>query len=185
MNENQYIVTYTGEKIYPTRPDPKNIHIADIAHALANKCRFNGHTRVFYSVAQHSVAVDTFFPYENLWGLLHDAGEAYLPDVASTLKPCFPTLVIAEAACMDAIKKRFRLPELSENQKRLLKSIDRAMLKAEWESLMNNPKNYSMGVSTDGASTLHWKPSGFWNPIEAERVFLRAFDERMKKTSCT
>ena len=81
------IVTYTGRVIEPLNPDPARICIEDIAHALSNQCRFTGHTKEFYSVAQHSVHCADLVPEEDqLWALLHDASEAYLADIARPVK---------------------------------------------------------------------------------------------------
>jgi hypothetical protein len=82
-----YMVTYTGKEFYPLDPNPGDIDIKDIAHALSNCCRFTGHVKNFYSVAQHSVMVSELCEPENaLAGLLHDASEAYLSDVARPVK---------------------------------------------------------------------------------------------------
>ena len=73
---------FSGIVIDPFDPCPGLIRIADIAHALSMLCRFNGHCRHFYSVAEHSVRVAARCPKGlRLEGLLHDAVEAYLGDV--------------------------------------------------------------------------------------------------------
>lgn len=57
-----------------------------IAHALANTCRFNGHTKRFYSVAEHSLRVCNLVPDRyKLQALLHNAAEAYVGDVVTPL----------------------------------------------------------------------------------------------------
>ena len=82
-----YMLTYTNKQFYPLHPDPNDIDIKDIAHALSNVCRFTGHVSQFYSVAQHCVLVSQICNPENaLAGLLHDASEAYLSDVARPVK---------------------------------------------------------------------------------------------------
>src|ERR1035441_1601867 len=80
------ITTFSGVRFWPLIPNPADIRIEDIAHALSNQCRFGGHTREFYSVAEHSVRVSQLCTPENaLWGLLHDASEAYLSDVTAPI----------------------------------------------------------------------------------------------------
>ncbi len=83
-----WIATYTGKQFWPLDPRPEEVCIEDIAHALSNICRFTGHCRHFYSVAQHSLFVSRHLPDElKLAGLLHDAAEAYLADIARPVKP--------------------------------------------------------------------------------------------------
>ena len=69
---------------------PEDISIYDIAHSLSNICRFTGHVREFYSVAQHSVLVSDAQTTlaEKRAGLLHDATEAYVNDLPSPMKTC-------------------------------------------------------------------------------------------------
>jgi hypothetical protein len=88
MNElGPHITTNSGLPFYPLHPRRQDVRVADIAHALSHLCRFTGHTEVFYSVAQHSVFVSRLVPEKfALWGLLHDASEAYIGDVSSPLK---------------------------------------------------------------------------------------------------
>lgn len=82
-----WIQTYTGIAFDVLVPKPEQIAIEDIAHALSNLCRFAGHCRAFYSIAQHSVLVSRAVPPEHaLQALLHDAPEAYCVDIPRPLK---------------------------------------------------------------------------------------------------
>lgn len=65
----------------------EEIDINDIAHHLSMICRWGGGTPGFYSVAEHSVRVAAKLPDKlKLWGLLHDAAEAYLGDHVRPMK---------------------------------------------------------------------------------------------------
>lgn len=82
-----WIQTHTGRMFHVTDPLPSEFNIEDIATALSNICRFGGHVRRFYSVAQHCVEVASECPKEfRLEGLLHDAAEAYIGDMVRPLK---------------------------------------------------------------------------------------------------
>jgi hypothetical protein len=82
-----WIQTFTGKQFFPLKPRPSDIELRDIAHSLSLQCRFNGHCRVFYSVADHSIRVSRAVPAEHaIWGLLHDAAEAYLKDLPRPIK---------------------------------------------------------------------------------------------------
>jgi hypothetical protein len=43
-----WIQTYSGKAFWPLDPKPEDIDMVDIAHALSNKCRYQGHTTKFY-----------------------------------------------------------------------------------------------------------------------------------------
>jgi 5'-deoxynucleotidase YfbR-like HD superfamily hydrolase len=81
---NPWIQVSYGGKFHYLNPEPEEIYIEDIAHALSLNCRFNGHTERFYSVAQHSCMVAKHvmeYSQNPIWGLaalLHDAAEAYI-----------------------------------------------------------------------------------------------------------
>jgi len=102
------IVTVSGNRINFLTPDPEMVSIIDIAYGLSNICRFAGHTRQYYSVAQHSVNVSLLIrPDLALEGLLHDAAEAYIGDVSSPLKQLLPEYREIEARVECAIREKF------------------------------------------------------------------------------
>lgn len=103
-----YIRTFSGVNFYPMSPDRAGVSIIDIAHNLSHQCRWAGATRVFYSVALHSLHVSMMCRKENaLAGLLHDSAEAYLCDIPSPVKT--------------------RLAEYNSYESRLLKIIASAL----------------------------------------------------------
>ncbi len=111
------ILTSTGIRFDVLKPDPNAIHLEDIAHALSHLCRFGGHCRSFYSVAEHStlVAKAVRVRHEDdlglaRWALLHDASEAYVVDVPRPAKRQLPQYQEMEDAIQQAVAKRFNLP---------------------------------------------------------------------------
>jgi hypothetical protein len=105
---SDWIQTFTGQRFRPLEPDPSTIRIEDIAHALGLLCRFNGHCRFFYSVAEHSVRVSFLLPPElALAGLLHDAAEAYLGDLPRPFKMWLPAFEEAENRLLRVILRHF------------------------------------------------------------------------------
>ena len=110
LKTGNMIRTFSGKMINPLNPDSSQINLKDIAHALSNICRFTGHVRRFYSVAQHCVLVSSNCYLDNaLAGLLHDASEAYLCDIASPVKhqPEFTSYRIAETRLQNMIYKKY------------------------------------------------------------------------------
>lgn len=134
--KDAWIQTYSGRRFCPTNPNPEAIVIQDIAHALSMQCRFSGHTAQFYSVAQHSVGVSYLCDEQDaLWGLLHDASEAYLVDIPNPLKRSgqFDPYLNFEKQMMEAVCKRFGLSEVEPPS---VKRADKMMLNIEASQLM-------------------------------------------------
>ena len=106
-----WIQTFSGRAFHYEDPQPEDIHIEDIAHALGKQCRFGGHTNRFYSVAEHSVLVSRQFadPELRLIGLLHDATEAYMLDLPKPLKNLLPAYSEYEGRLWRVIAKKFGL----------------------------------------------------------------------------
>ncbi len=87
LSGKSWIQTASGKQFFPLCPRPEDVCIEDIAHALSQKVRFTGHCSRLYTVGQHSLLVSQMLPSSyKLAGLLHDATEAYLPDVAAPIK---------------------------------------------------------------------------------------------------
>jgi len=116
-------------------PKPDDILITDIAHSLSNICRYTGHTKKFLSVAQHSVMVSLLLPPElKLLGLLHDATEAYLTDLAAPVKHMDEMQPYREMEhnLELIIKERFYLPAMNEDVHR----ADKTVMVTEMRDLM-------------------------------------------------
>ena len=142
-----YITTVTGIHFYPLNPNPQDIDIEDIAHALSLICRANGHFRHFYSVAQHCIAcaeeaIERGYSPEVILGcLLHDASEAYLCDVTRPVKKHIPQYLQAEEKLQEVIWKRFIGRELTDAEKKLIFEIDDDILSMEFHLLMPEDLN--------------------------------------------
>ena len=129
--------TFTGKAFYPLDPRPEDICIEDIAHALSMICRFGGHTRQFYSVAQHSVGVSRHVaPHLAKRGLMHDAPEAYLWDIISPLKGMFPQAAAMENDLMQVIADKYELPAMTPADHAAVKVVDIRMLLTEANEFM-------------------------------------------------
>lgn len=137
-----WIETFTGRRFYVVEPRPEDVDIQDIAHALSLICRFNGHTRYHYSVAQHSAYCAQLAmawgcsPLIALYALLHDAAEAYCCDIPRPLKPSLSDYAAIEAGVMAAIYARYGLAAPGPRTKEIIKRIDDAVLHAEARALM-------------------------------------------------
>jgi uncharacterized protein len=137
LDEQRYgdwIQTYTGGVFWPLDPRPEEVRIEDIAGALAKTCRYNGHTLLFYSVAEHCVLLSRAVePQYAAWALLHDAAEAYLSDVPSPVKRFLPGFREFEDRIMDAVTTRFQLPP---HKPIAVRQADFAILNDEKNALM-------------------------------------------------
>lgn len=178
--KGDWIQTYTGRQFWPLDPRPEDIDIRDIAHALAHKCRYSGHTSQFYSVAEHSVFVSDNVPEDlALWGLLHDAAEAYLPDVPRPLKhePEMAWFRAVEARIMGAVCDHFGL---CRDEPREVSRVDAAILADEMAQLMAPPP---------APWNLPEPPVGLrlpcYSPETAEFLFLYRFDRLVSRGPST
>jgi hypothetical protein len=173
-----YLQTDSGRWVNPFDPAPEQLDAGDIARALANQCRFGGHCRVFYSVAQHSVIVSELVEQrggdaENaVAALMHDATEAYLGDMPHPLKhrsPLGAAFKAAEAQLEHAIRARVRIkPDVPEIQR-----ADRALLATERRAFSAETWHWP---ELEGVEPLDLELTA-WPPDEAARVFAERYAE--------
>lgn len=169
-----YIETATGGKFHFMEPTEDEISILDIAHALSNQCRYTGHCARFYSVAEHSLLVASLLPAElRLAGLMHDASEAYLTDVAAPVKPFLGNYKEIESNIMAAVAKKvgFTWPLVDE-----VKRADLTALLIEARQLMpSGGEDWREGCGVDRAKMPKVKLA-LLPPPAARIAFLSAFE---------
>jgi hypothetical protein len=173
-----YLQTVSGRWVNPFDPDPEQLDIDDIARALGNLCRFGGHSRVFYSVAQHSVIVSRLVEERGgdvedaFAALMHDATEAYLGDMPHPLKhrsALGAAFREAEKDLERTIQARFRIkPDVPE-----IKRVDRALLATERRIFSGENWHWP---ELDGVEPLDLDVQA-WPPAEAARAFAERYAE--------
>lgn len=106
------LLTYPNRQMFDLlAPDPATIYPEDIATSLSHLCRFTGHVRQFYSVGQHCLLVAHLLPRElKFFGLMHDAHEAYVNDLATPHKGLCAGYRATEDLAWAAVAERFGLP---------------------------------------------------------------------------
>jgi len=174
--KGDWLQTFSGIRFWPLDPRPEEICIEDIAHALAMQCRFAGHSKQFYSIAEHSVHVSYLCdPGDELWGLLHDASEAYLCDLPRPIKhlPVMGEYQAAEKRLQQAIAERYGL---SSEMPGSVKLADNIMLSVEARELMA-PLDPDWDRWLIPTSDLGIVLGGTRSPAEAEAYFLARFRE--------
>lgn len=171
-----WLQTFTGKKFFPLEPKIEDICIEDIAHSLSMQCRFVGHSKRYYSVAQHSVVmVNRYFsrPFDlelSRYALLHDASEAYLSDIPRPLKhlPQFQFYRDAENYLSGLIYQKFGLDRVEPT----------AVKQADWDILCEEAMSPVIMFPIHPDWNARCEPSidfTSWTPEEAESIFLEKF----------
>lgn len=181
MSVGKMMLTHSGKHINPMLISPDDIHIEDIAHALALVNRFGGHTSFPVSVAQHSTFVsklcEKFGPVVAMQGLLHDASEAYLGDVITWIKKddAMTHFRLIEDEVQNRIYNRFGVPlEQFEH----VTIFDTMMCDYEGHKAVRNWDKPDIGCSM-----LEWLDSK-WMPLNwesAKSMFMKQFNKLNKE----
>lgn len=163
------ILLFSGSYFDFEAPQTSEFTIEDIAHGLSMVCRFAGQCSRFYSVAQHSVHLSEIVPPEHAFqGLMHDAPEAFVGDVAKPLKMMLPDYGIIEKRVEAAVFERFNV---SMPLHPAIKEADVLMLVTEQHQLMKNRDDWEY---CRGRTPLDVKiPS--WSQGQAKSRFLKRY----------
>ena len=174
------MLTYSGEVFDFDHPGRTVILIEDIAHSLAMQCRYTGHTKKFYSVAEHCYRMSVAnLPGDPMSRLLHDSAEAYISDIAYPLKKnlVYGTYMLPmsllEHRIVNVITKALGLFVID------LKSVkvgDQVMMATEVRDLMPRERAELFQDYTSGQQPLKEKIKPF-SPKKAEKLFLRRYYE--------
>jgi uncharacterized protein len=151
-------------------PASSDFTIEDIAHGLANICRYSGQCTSFYSVAEHSILVSEVAKGFEFEALLHDAAEAFLGDLTRPLKQMLPEYKKIEGNVERAILDRFGV---SGPIPREVKQADLRVLAAEQRQIMpEGTDGWVRGQKVEPAPIIirHLPPN------EGKRMFLERFE---------
>ncbi len=182
--------TYTGRMFWAQDPRPEDVFIEDIARALAMQCRFAGHCKDFYSVAQHCVLVSQLVEDQfravaadedhvrmrSLEALLHDSAEAYIGDLVRPLKHTDfgKGYLEIEKKLTAAIAERFGVT--LDPQHESISEADRTLLVTEKRDLLAPPPAEWTYAQGHGAKPIA-APIRPWSWEAAEGAFLDRFED--------
>jgi hypothetical protein len=132
--------THSGRFFTPAHLKAGGVDFDDMVYALARLPRFGGHSP--YPVALHCVGVARTLklwehpPVVQLHGLMHDAHEAYVQDIARPFFDGMPEAFrtaykLAEERAARAVYQAFELPLPTEVEERFVKVADIACMIVE------------------------------------------------------
>ena len=162
--------TVSGRIVEFLDPDPNEITLSDISHALWRYPRYGGHTWEEYNVALHSIwcsiASEALSPGDldlKRAALIHDAAEAYVGDMISPLKSLLRrdtrAFDMVEEKLMDVIIDKYGISrDVAVWQK--VKQIDTEALHLERERFVG-PEVRPWGVPRDGVVSMMVREAGF------------------------
>ena len=168
------ILMSNGEYYDYSQPWESEYDVLTVAQALSNICRFNGHTREFYSVAQHCVEMSNLVPPNYaLAALMHDAHEAFVGDVPTPLK----RLLGQQFADIDLLAQlniatRFGIPYNSLTSK-VIKNADMIMLSTERRDLLPPHFNDDVWPQLPQPITSRIVP---WDCRKANHEFIKRYE---------
>lgn len=180
--KSNYMHVFSGGKYYPFEPRVEEVNVEDIAHSLATKARWNGHTRFPVWVAQHSVYtalcdVPGANSYQDrLERLMHDAPEYVVGDLIRPLKyspefslPFKKVEDLNEKIIAEAI-------DLSFPHKPHVKIADEMVTTAEHQQVVNRDENVVFDNMMHDDSNCAPFEIEEWTWRQAKAAFLALYD---------
>ena len=170
MEKGPTIMLQSGAWFDFGAPASSNFTIEDIAHGLANICRYAGQCRRFYSVAEHSLLVSETAVGLELEALLHDAAEAFMGDITRPLKQMLPEYTKIEKNVEAAVLRKFGLNSPLPPG---VKEADLRVLAAEQSQIMPpGTDDWARKQNVEPASVVvrHLEPE------QAKRAFLDRYE---------
>jgi 5'-deoxynucleotidase YfbR-like HD superfamily hydrolase len=188
--------SFSGTEYWIMDPRPDEVNLLDIVMGLSNAARYRGQTKFFYPVLTHCILVsravedlavirgwsDALAKEAAFEGLLHDASEAYLGDVARPLKRmrAMREYCRVEKLWEDAICTRFEINS-TEATRNLVHEVDHRIVKDEVQVIMRDPDMWKRKKRY-----LDLEPLGVgipnWNQAEIVRNFYLRYNELRPNT---
>jgi hypothetical protein len=173
-----HIETFSGLYLDVADPDPFDIRLEDIAHGLANACRYAGQTRIFYSVAEHATLVAARLrslgaPLRlQLAGLHHDDPEAYLGDITRPLKTLVPRYRQLEHRMWEAIREGLSLGDCPIDHPQVKEADHWALAAEAYYLLPSKGAGWACDGLYDPNGPSLWLPDIGDSPRRAEDLWL-------------
>lgn len=191
--KGRYMHTSNGRKYWPMDPQPHEVDPNVVAHHLATRARYNGATqhpefrsKIFYSVAEHSVYVSLYLERElgrpdlALEGLMHDGSEAFNGDLIRPLK--YDEAFRAPFQKVEELNERANAARfgLIYPYPKEVKMADEAVTAAEIQQIV--PKfpgeEWESGKLHDDSAVAPYRIM-MLEPYEAKQLFLDRYEDLM------
>lgn len=187
-----------GGHFYPLAPERRGLSLQAAVHAISRICRFNGHLKKPYYVAQHCVLVSRdaealalkASPAEpgqarraGLEGLGHDLDEGAVGDMTTPCKAGFPEFKALEHRWEAVLNGMFWTMRPHDPRADLrdplpyVKLADRARLAVDRRDLVGEPDWYEGRTVDELLLAVKLKAGRAWGYRRAEREWLVRFEE--------
>jgi len=182
MTSIGHVMLCSGRLVCPWALRPEDIDVRDIVHGLSHLYRYGGQADPGVTVAEHSLLVQRIVRALGgsrelqLYGLLHDACEAYLHDIPAPIKGFFFLRVDGVEMGYDDVERRI-LSVVAEGFGLSPSGFD--------EPLVREADLYAREIERVNMRNMRWNepevPEGlrhlgvsFWGPTMAGGMYRRA-----------